>query len=54
MSTNQQNPTPLRMPSDLKEWIRAMAAADRRSVNAAIVMLLERAKEESERKAMTD
>lgn len=54
MSANQQNPTPLRMPPDLKEWIKAMAAADRRSVNAAIVMLLERAKEESERKAMKD
>ncbi len=50
MST-QQHPTPVRMPEALKEWIRASAIANRRSVNAEIVTLLEMAKEQQEKKA---
>lgn len=48
MPTQQQNPTALRMPQDLKEWIRASAVANRRSVNAEIVTLLEMAKKQQE------
>lgn len=51
MAAKQQHPTPLRMPSDLKEWIRASAKANRRSLNAEIVMLLELAKEKKEEPA---
>ena len=51
MSANQQTPTPLRMPLDLKEWIKAAAKANERSLNAQIVLLLTQAKEQSERTA---
>lgn len=49
MSANQQHPTPLRMPCDLKEWIKAAAKANERSLNAQIVLLLTQAKQQSER-----
>ena len=49
MSANQQTPTPLRMPPELKEWIKAAAKANERSVNAQIVLLLSQAKEQSGR-----
>jgi len=45
-------PTALRMPPDLKEWIKASAEANRRSVNAEIVTLLVLAKEQIEKAAM--
>jgi hypothetical protein len=45
MSIVQQHPTPVRMPPDLKEWIKASAVANRRSMNAEIVTLLILAKE---------
>jgi hypothetical protein len=51
MSANQQHPTPLRMPADLKEWIKVLAKANNRSVNAQIVVLLTRAKEQIEKEA---
>lgn len=52
MSAKQQHPTPVRMPNDLKEWIKAMADANRRSVNAEIVVLLELAKEQKQKRAV--
>lgn len=49
METKQQPPTALRMPIDLKEWIKASAQANRRSVNSEIVTLLELAKQQMEK-----
>jgi hypothetical protein len=37
------------MPPDLKDWIKASARANRRSVNAEIVTLLVLAKEQVEK-----
>ena len=54
MVTKQPPPTALRMPPDLKEWIKASAKAHRRSVNAEIVTLLVMAKEQIEKAAMTN
>ncbi|TQK00167.1 Arc family DNA-binding protein [Herbaspirillum sp. SJZ107] len=44
-----QPPTALRMPTDLKEWVKASAQANRRSVNSEIVVLLELAKQQMEK-----
>jgi hypothetical protein len=49
MVTKQPPPTALRMPPDLKDWIKASARANRRSVNAEIVTLLVLAKEQVEK-----
>jgi hypothetical protein len=51
-TTKQQAPTALRMPADLKDWIRASAEANRRSINSEIVMLLVMAKNQVEKAAM--
>ena len=40
MTTKQQAPTPLRLPPDLKQWVKARADANLRSVNAEITALL--------------
>lgn len=52
MSANQSHPTPVRMPQDLKEWIKAAAEANRRSVNAEILTLLDMAKKQMEKAAV--
>lgn len=44
MNTASQTPTALRMPPELKEWIKASAEANRRSLNSEIVTLLELAR----------
>lgn len=44
MTSTTKSPTPLRMPDELKEWIKASAEANRRSVNSEIVTLLEMAR----------
>lgn len=41
------------MPSELKEWVKASAQANRRSVNAELVTLLFFAKEQLEKAVMT-
>lgn len=41
-------PTPVRLPPDLKDWVKASAAANRRSVNAEILTLLELVKKQME------
>ena len=46
MSANQVHPVPLRMPPDLKEWIRSLAFAHDRSLNAEIVAILQQAREQ--------
>lgn len=51
MSANQVHPVPLRMPPDLKEWIRRLAFLHDRSLNAEIVAILQRAKEQHEQAA---
>jgi hypothetical protein len=45
MATKQQPPTPVRLPQELKDWIKARADANLRSVNAEITALLMRARE---------
>jgi len=45
MATKQQAPTPVRLPQDLKDWIKCRAEANLRSVNAEITALLLRARE---------
>ena len=52
MSANQVHPLPLRMPPDLKEWVRCLAFANDRSLNAEIVAILQQAKERHEQAAM--
>jgi len=37
------DPFPLRLPNGMRDRLRASAAADRRSVNSQIIVLLERA-----------
>lgn len=44
MQKQQRAPFGLRMPDDLKNWIKATAQAECRSVNNLIVHLLERAR----------
>lgn len=45
MATKQQIPTPVRLPQELKDWIKARAEANLRSVNAEITALLMKARE---------
>lgn len=44
-------PTPVRLPPELKEWIKAYAKENHRSVSAEIVNMVARAKEQNERQA---
>lgn len=44
-------PTPVRLPPELKEWVKAYAKENRRSVSAEIVNMVARAKEQIERQA---
>ena len=52
MSVNQPHPTPVRMPADLKKWIKESAQTNRRSVNAEILVLLDLAKKQMEKPSM--
>lgn len=45
MATKQQAPTPIRLPEELKEWIKERANANLRSVNAEITALLMKVRE---------
>jgi len=45
MANKQQVPTPVRLPPELKDWLKARAKANVRSVNAEIIALLLRARE---------
>lgn len=45
MATKQQAPTPIRLPEELKGWLKARAATNLRSVNAEITALLMKARE---------
>jgi hypothetical protein len=40
MATKQITPTPVRIPVELKTWVRARAAENLRSVNAEIIAVL--------------
>lgn len=51
--TPQIMPTPVRLPPDLKEWVKASAHANRRSVNAEIITLLILAKAQVEGAAVS-
>lgn len=54
MSMNQLPPTPVRMPPALKAWIKESAEANRRSVNAEILVLLDLAKKQMEKSAVAN
>jgi hypothetical protein len=41
----------VRMPQDLQEWLVDLAKRERRSLNAQVVVLLERVREQTERDA---
>jgi hypothetical protein len=49
--TPQLMPTPVRIPPELKEWVKASAEANHRSVNAEIITLLLMARTQCERAA---
>lgn len=51
MAPKQQPPTPVRLPQELKDWIKARAEANLRSMNAEITTLLMRAREIEEKRA---
>ena len=44
----------VRMPQDLQEWLVDLAKRERRSLNAQVVVLLERVREQIERDALQD
>ena len=48
MPTKQKAPMPVRLPDDLKAWVKSQAEANMRSVNAEIVSLLLKEKKISE------
>ena len=50
MENKQQQPYPLRMPDELKEWVRVSAFNNRWSINAELNALIEMAKEAMEKK----
>jgi hypothetical protein len=45
MATKQIAPTPVRLPAELKDWVKARAKKNLRSLNAEIIALLIRARE---------
>lgn len=49
MANKQQAPTPVRLPPELKDWVKCRADANLRSVNAEITALLLRARELEEK-----
>jgi hypothetical protein len=51
MAAKQQAPTPIRLPEELKDWIKARADANLRSVNAEITALLMKARESEQRRS---
>ena len=44
----------VRMPQDLQEWLVNLAKRERRSLNAQVVVLLERVREQIESDALQD
>lgn len=51
MSANQIHPVPIRMPPDLKDWVKLLARANGRSLNAEIVQILQQAKAQHDQAA---
>jgi hypothetical protein len=51
MVTKQKPPTPVRLPQELKEWVKARADANLRSLNAEITALLIKARESEHKQA---
>jgi hypothetical protein len=49
MTAKQQTPTPVRLPQELKDWIKSRAGSNLRSVNAEITALLIKARENERR-----
>jgi hypothetical protein len=45
MAAKQQTPTPVRLPQELKEWIKSRTGDNLRSVNAEITALLIKVRE---------
>lgn len=51
MKTKQLPPTPVRLPPDLKDWLKARAEENVRSLNGEIVAILLQAKARHEQAA---
>lgn len=51
MANKQQAPTPVRLPPELKDWVKARAEANLRSVNAEITALLLQARDIEQKQA---
>lgn len=49
--SKQQAPTPVRLPDDLKQWVKATADGNLRSVNAEIVAILLAERKRQEKRA---
>ncbi len=49
--SKQQTPTPVRLPDDLKGWVKASADGNLRSVNAEIVAILMAERKRQEKRA---
>jgi len=49
-SIKQTSPTGIRIPEDLKEWLKDQARANVRSLNSEVVFHLEQAKKHSEKR----
>jgi hypothetical protein len=50
MAPKQQPPTPVRLPQELKDWVKARAEVNLRSMNAEITALLIWAREMEEKR----
>jgi len=51
MKSKKIIPYPLRIQADLREWLKKTAESNRRSMNAEITVLIERAKAKQEKPA---
>ncbi len=50
MNEKQVKPYPVRLEPDLAQWVREQAKAGDRSINAELVRIVRKAKEETEQK----
>lgn len=51
MLNKQQAPTPVRLPEDLKTWLKVRAEENFRSVNAEVIAILMAARKQEEKRA---
>jgi hypothetical protein len=49
--SKQMAPTPVRLPAELKDWVKALAEANLRSVNAEIIAILMAERRKNDKRA---